>query len=74
MLGAVTPNGAAIRSIREARGLSLRQLAHLIERNPGYCSRLETGGRGARPKTLYRIAQELNVPLAAITRETPRVQ
>ncbi|MCP3820133.1 helix-turn-helix domain-containing protein [Streptomyces sp. A3M-1-3] len=70
----MTPNGAAIRSIREARGLSLRRLAHLIGRDPGYLSHVETEKQGAGPKTLTRIAEELHVPIAAITREKPRDQ
>lgn len=73
-LGAVTPNGAAIRSIREARGISLRRLAGLIDRDPGYLSHVETEKQGAGRKTLERIAHELQVPLAAITREKPRDQ
>lgn len=73
-LGAVTPNGAAIRSFREARGLSLRKLADLIDRDPGYLSHVETDKQGAGAETLNRIAQELRVPLAAITREKPRDQ
>ena len=62
----VTPNGAAIRAIREARELDLRRLAHLIGKSPGYLSRVETGKRGAADGTLTRIAEELRVPLEAI--------
>ncbi|MFD5027060.1 helix-turn-helix domain-containing protein [Streptomyces sp. NPDC058373] len=68
-LGVVTPNGAAIRVIRELRGLSLRRLAHLIGRDPGYLSHVETGRQGAGDETLRRIAGELRIPLDAITRE-----
>ncbi|PAX90450.1 hypothetical protein CLM85_29295 [Streptomyces albidoflavus] len=68
-LGVVTPNGAAIRAIRELRGLSLRRLAHLIGRDPGYLSRVEIGRQGAGDETLRRIAGELRIPLDAITRE-----
>lgn len=67
----VTPNGAAIRSIREARGQGLRRLAHRIDRSPGYLSRIETELQGAGDETLRRIADALNVPVGAITRETP---
>ncbi|TXS21424.1 helix-turn-helix domain-containing protein [Streptomyces sp. ms191] len=73
-LGVVTPNGAAIRSIREARGLSLRRLARLIERSPGFLSHIETEDDGASPETLGRIATSLAVPIEAITREKPRDQ
>lgn len=67
----MTPNGAALRSIREARGLSLRRLADLIERTPGYLSRIERNLQPAGAETLRRCADALNVPLDAITRETP---
>lgn len=70
----MTPNGAAIRSIREARGLGLRQLAHLISRDAGVLSRIETGKRGARDNTLNSIAKALEVEVEAITREMPRDQ
>ncbi|MET9956687.1 helix-turn-helix transcriptional regulator [Streptomyces sp. NPDC006339] len=70
----MTPNGAAIRSIREARGLSLRRLAHLIERSPGFLSHIEREDDGASPETLGRIASSLAVPIEAITREKTRDQ
>ncbi|WP_097982869.1 helix-turn-helix domain-containing protein [Streptomyces sp. f150] len=73
-LGVVTPNGAAIRSFREKCGLSLRRLAHLIDRDPGYVSRIEAEQRGAAEDTLRHIAAVLQVPVAAITREKPRDQ
>ncbi|MGW3491951.1 helix-turn-helix domain-containing protein [Streptomyces sp. NPDC001054] len=69
MLGVVTPNGAAIRAIRELRGMSLRRLAHLIDRHPGALSRIETGSRGASDDTLRRMSEVLHVPITAITRE-----
>ncbi|WP_372516113.1 helix-turn-helix domain-containing protein [Streptantibioticus silvisoli] len=67
----MTPNGAAIRSIREARGLSLRRLASLAERTPSFLSRIETGQRQASDDTLRQIAAALGIPIDAITRETP---
>ena len=67
----MTPNGAAIRSIRERTGLSLRRLAHLIGRTPGYLSRVERGLQGLAPGTLHRIAEELHVPLEAILKGDP---
>lgn len=73
-LGVVTPNGAAIRSFREKCGLSLRRLAHLIDRDPGFVSRIEAEQRGAAEDTLRHIAAVLQVPVAAITREKPRDQ
>ncbi|MGA5869321.1 helix-turn-helix domain-containing protein [Streptomyces cinereoruber] len=70
----MTPNGAAIRSIREARGMSLRRLARLIGRSPGFLSHIETEDDGASPETLGRIATYLAVPIEAITREKARDQ
>ncbi|MEU2603207.1 helix-turn-helix domain-containing protein [Streptomyces albus] len=64
------PNGAAIRSFREARGLSLRRLAHLIGIHPSCLSRIETGQRGATDRTLRTAAEVLQVPLNAIHKET----
>lgn len=65
------PNGAAIRHIREARGHSLRRLAGLIDRSPGYLSRIERNLQDAGEDTLRRIADALDVPIGAIARETP---
>jgi transcriptional regulator with XRE-family HTH domain len=65
----VTPNGAAIRAIREARKYSVRRLAHLAERHPSTILRIETGDRGASAETLDRVAAALKVPREAITRE-----
>ncbi|RSS59863.1 helix-turn-helix domain-containing protein [Streptomyces sp. WAC01280] len=70
----MTPNGAAIRTIREARGMSLQRLARLIKRSPGFVSRIETEGRGASNETLNRIAIALHTPINAITREKTRDQ
>jgi transcriptional regulator with XRE-family HTH domain len=65
----VTPNGPAIRAIRELRGLSLRQFALLIAKDPGFWSRVETSQQGAGEKTLHHAAAVLNVPIEAITKE-----
>jgi transcriptional regulator with XRE-family HTH domain len=66
----VTPNGAAIKAFREARGYSVRHLARLTRRDPSFISRIEAGTRGQRSEvTLHRIAEALNVPIQAITRE-----
>ena len=67
----VTQNGAAIRSIREARGLSLRRLARLVGFSPSKLSRIETGKRGAAPEDIRSIATALDTPTEAITRESP---
>jgi transcriptional regulator with XRE-family HTH domain len=64
----VTPNGTAIRAIREARQIGLRALAHLTDLNRGYLSRLERGLAGASADTIRRIATALAVSPADITR------
>lgn len=63
----MTPNGAAIRAIREARGLALRRLAYLIGRSPAFLSRIETGKRGASKDTVRLIAKALETTIEAIT-------
>ena len=63
----VRSNGAAIKALREATGLGLRDLARATNRDPGFISRLERGEREASPPTLRAIADALRVPLAAIT-------
>lgn len=66
----VTPNGAAIKALREARGYSQRRLARLSERHYSSISRLEAGRRqNTSPETVRRIAAALDVPIEAITRE-----
>ncbi|WP_405769159.1 helix-turn-helix domain-containing protein [Actinacidiphila glaucinigra] len=70
----MTPNGYALRAIREQRGLTLRRFADLIERDPGYWSRVETGQQGAGAATLHRAASVLEVPIEAIVMEAPRDQ
>lgn len=61
-------NGAAIRAVREAKGLSLRSLAAAVDISPAYLSRIERGQRGTNgvdPDTCHRIAAALPAPLAA---------
>ncbi|WP_109000840.1 helix-turn-helix domain-containing protein [Streptomyces rishiriensis] len=64
-----------MKAIREARGISLQQLAKAIGRDPGYLSRVENGQQGAGDGTLHLYAKQLDVPLDAIThKEAPRAQ
>jgi transcriptional regulator with XRE-family HTH domain len=64
-----------MKAIRTARGIGLRRLAEAIGIDPGYLSRIENGKRGAGDGTLHRYAEELAVPIEAITHEeTPRDQ
>ena len=64
-----------MKAIRTARGIGLRRLAEAIGIDPGYLSRIENNKQGAGDGTLHRYAEELNVPITAITdKETPRDQ
>ncbi|WP_198035295.1 helix-turn-helix domain-containing protein [Streptacidiphilus rugosus] len=65
----MTPNGTAIRCFRKARGLSLRHMAAVTERSRGFLSLVERGQAGASRDTLCRIADALEIPVAAINRE-----
>jgi transcriptional regulator with XRE-family HTH domain len=65
----VTPNGAAIRTIRQLRGFGLRQLAEVIGISPTYLSRIERDQRGASDSLRQDIADALGAPVEAITRE-----
>jgi phage repressor protein C with HTH and peptisase S24 domain len=57
--------GTTIRQLRKERGLTLNQLAALIESDVGNLSRLERGVQGYSDATLSKIAGALNVPVAA---------
>lgn len=54
-----------IRFLREARKLTLEQLAELSGLSPGYISRLETNGRNLSVKTMAKLQK----PLGAAPRD-----
>ena len=60
--------GAIVRSLREERGLTQRELADKAGLRQSYLSRLESGTRSSRPDTLAlaRIAQALDVTMEEI--------
>nr|WP_272925768.1 helix-turn-helix transcriptional regulator [Streptomyces sp. SID8374] len=69
----VTPNGAAIKAIREAKQLSLRAMSLRTGLNRGYLSRLERGliAHPSEDKVAL-IAAAMQVSTSAIThKETP---
>ncbi|WP_431999264.1 helix-turn-helix domain-containing protein [Streptomyces sioyaensis] len=70
----MTPNGSAIRAIREAQKLSLRALSDRTGLNRGYLSRLERGQiRATAEHRVEAIAEAMRVPREAIThKETHR--
>ncbi|WP_353962750.1 helix-turn-helix domain-containing protein [Kitasatospora purpeofusca] len=65
----MTPNGTAIRVIRRACNVSLRQLATRAGLDRSFISRIERGESGASERSLREIAAALEVPVAAINRE-----
>lgn len=65
---ALTPNGAAIRQLREESGWNLRTFAIKARVSPGYLSKIETGtSRNVSPDALSRIAEALDAPMGALT-------
>jgi transcriptional regulator with XRE-family HTH domain len=64
-------NGATIRAVREALGISLTSLAARARLSKGYLSDVETGGCQPSAEVIQRIAAELGVPLDAITYPAP---
>lgn len=65
----MTPNGTAIRAIRESKGISLRQLAGATGLHRSFISRVERGLSNASADSLRGIAAALAVSTKAITRE-----
>lgn len=64
------PNGQAIKAIREARNLSLRDLQQQTGLNRGYLSRMERGFiRKPADEPVLKVATALGVPPDAITHE-----
>ena len=55
--------GERLRSARQARGLTLRELAQRLGVSPSMISQIETGRASPSVSTLYAIASELDVSL-----------
>lgn len=60
-------NGDAIRALREAIGVRPADFAGRVGISRPYLVNVEAGRKGATPAVLRRIADELGVPLAAVT-------
>lgn len=58
--------GTTIRQLRKERGLTLNQMAALIESDVGNLSRLERGVQGFSEAMLGKIAAALEVPVATL--------
>ncbi|MEO3746475.1 helix-turn-helix domain-containing protein [Plantactinospora sp. B5E13] len=59
--------GRRLRELREARGLTLSELARMAGVGKATLSGLENGSRDPRLETLYAIAAALGVPMSALT-------
>jgi transcriptional regulator with XRE-family HTH domain len=57
------PMGERLRAARQARGLTLRELAIRLGVSPSMISQIETGRASPSVSTLYAIANELDVSL-----------
>lgn len=64
-------HGPAIKAIREALGKRQEAVATACEIHSGYLSNIEKGAKQPSPAIARRIADELGVPLAAITYSVP---
>ncbi|MFD0352389.1 helix-turn-helix domain-containing protein [Streptomyces sp. NPDC127110] len=66
--------GSRLRELREARGLSLSELARRSAVGKGTLSELEAGRRNPTLETLYALATALGVPLSSVLHATaPRL-
>lgn len=55
--------GKAIRTIRSAKNLEQKELAHLAKLNPSYISLIESNRRAPSASALEALAKALHVPL-----------
>lgn len=58
--------GSAVRSYREMRGKTIREVAVQSKISPGFLSQLENGRTGASLETIKRISHALGVTLAEL--------
>lgn len=64
-------NGPSVRAIREALGIPHGEFAIRIPISPGYLSNIEKGAKQPSPAVAVKIAEELRVPIDAITYPVP---
>lgn len=60
-------NGATVRVVREALGISQRDLAARCDITQGALSNIERGIHGTSPETNRKLAGAMGVPLESIT-------
>jgi DNA-binding transcriptional regulator YiaG len=65
----VLVNGAAVRAIREALGLSQRATAEAASVGRSHLANVEAGRRPLSPSAAKRLASALRVPITAILRD-----
>jgi len=68
MTGAPEPNlGSRLRSLREQRGKSLREIERVASINSGYLSQLERGAVAQpTPSMIQRLSEAYDVPLSEL--------
>lgn len=65
--------GRTVRSLRQGRGLTLRELADLIGVSPATLSGIENGNTGVSSQRVSQIAQALDVPVERLFASVPDV-
>lgn len=66
--------GATIRTIREQKGMSIRQMARKSGLSPGYISQVERGHAQPSLNTLRAISRVLDVPIFKFLEPKPKSQ
>lgn len=64
-------NGATVRVVREALGISQHDLAARCDISQGALSNIERGIHGSTPETNRKLAEGMGVPLESITYPAP---
>lgn len=64
--------GAALRRLRQLRGLTLADMAYTVGLDPANLSRLERGKQGYSPIVLEKVAHFLGMRLSELFREAER--
>ncbi|MET1058656.1 MAG: TetR family transcriptional regulator [Nocardioides sp.] len=65
--------GRTLRELRSSRGLTLRDLAALLEVSPATLSAIETGKTGISSERIARLAEALDVPVQRVFATSDRV-
>lgn len=60
-------NGASVRALRESIGIRHSDFAIRVQVSAGYLTNIEAGRKQPAPDVARRIADQLGVPLDAIT-------